>query len=37
MASVVWIAYCMECDTQLTEKQGNYEECPTCEESEEQE
>lgn len=35
MASIVWIAYCMDCDTQLTENEGLREECPNCKESDE--
>jgi exosome complex RNA-binding protein Csl4 len=35
MASIVWIAYCMDCDTQLTENEGRREECPNCKESDE--
>lgn len=37
MANVVWIAYCMDCDTQLTENEGRREECPTCKEEGEEE
>lgn len=33
MANVIWIPYCMDCDTQLTENEGRREECPECKEN----
>ena len=37
MASVLWIAYCMDCDRQLTDTEGNKEYCPECDEQDEEE
>jgi len=30
MASIVWVAFCGECDYQLTDSEARAEECPEC-------